>query len=184
MFRFNREISNRVIHAAGATFKIAGAGAYLSPSKYNSSGSIQDDYYYSVPLAYSLFKENEVLKGYMGESGQDSKLTKIYAQAYAENEQLFDLIYSRVAPQYAFNLQGQPIEIIANSAFLLASRGDLTQEDFAQKIEPLATDKLKYASLQNLIDLMSSMIAIDYPTESTLFRQVGSSISSRQNFVK
>lgn len=179
MFGFRRAISNRVIHNPGRNFLLREKYNLLSPADRNHSRQDLENFEFFSSLLHSLHKESVVLEIYVDKlSVGNIRDQKYFKEALLQNRDQIYRYYPKLRRDFVSN-NSLSINSIAGIALLLSEHEDLTPESFDESLKPIAEQKLGYASIFNLIDLLVALTRIRYDPADGFYQRVRSEIENR-----
>lgn len=178
MFNLRKALSNRLIHAPSSSYRlvlpcaIQDTGSFLL-----GSGASLENQSNLITISYSILKENEALDTLI-ESTSNPTRNEFLSEAQKDNfGQL--TTYTEKIRKGLTNVENLSISVYASGTYVLAQAGVLTQEYFDQYLREAIQAKIQYASLQNLLDLGTSLSIAGFDLSDALFSEIVLTIESK-----
>ena len=173
MRRIDRIIPNKVIHDPSNNFMFKGRNLIYTPAPHlsmNNAGA-QDSYEVGC-LAYSMRKENEALTNYLRNDKNTASLPaglqSHFHEAMQTNTRCYSDLYNKLKSQLKYD-NAQPISTFIECLYLGSIMNDMTVDYYNKYLESFISEKLEFASKQNLMDLVISLHCLEVdPSDPTL----------------
>lgn len=175
MRRIDRIIPNKVIHDPSNNFMFKGRNLIYSPAPhlYMNNAGAQNSYEVGC-LAYSMRKENEAITNYLrndkGVASLPAGLQSHFHEAMQTNTRVYSDLYNKLKAQLKYD-NAQPVSTFIECLYIGSIMNDMTLEYYNKHLELFITEKLEFASKQNLMDLVISLHCLNVdPSDPTLTR--------------
>lgn len=166
------------IHARGSRYLLGGYTTAINPANYIKAGAERNSIFSLVVKASALLRENRQLEFISEDSKCSPRNREAYLNHVASNSRILESYISQLERDFT-NEGDMPIDAIAGFLALTAGRGTVTSDYVNANLKDTILAKLEYASLQGLVEIAESLVALKYEPSSALWKAVHEALTKK-----